>query len=308
MNKALRKAIMTRSKLKNKFNKNSSAKKWNSYKKQRNFCLKLNSNNILLVEGNEIVNDDGKIATILNRYFTNITKYMNLKANKISHREELVNILNTFKNHKSVQRIKLANFHSYSTLNFSKVTESEVRKEILNLSTKKTTKNGDIPAKILKKSVDIYIKEITFIINECLEKGIFPDDLKLPDVSPIFKKEDSFKKENYRPVSILPHMSKVFERILYKQIDTFMTTKFSPYLCGFRKNHNAQYSLLKMTETWKKHLDKGEKVGVILMDLSKAFDTINHSLLLAKLDAYGFSRTSLNLCKTTYATGSKGFL
>ena len=234
MNKALRKTIMTRSRLKNKFNKNSSAKNWNSYKKQRNLCLKLlrqtkekyfnninvkkvsdnktfwksvkpffsnkslNSNNILLVEGNEIVNDDGKIATIMNRYFTNITKHMNLNANKISHREELVNILDTLKNHKSVQRIKLTNFHSYSTLNFSKVTESEVRKEILNLSTKKATKNGDIPAKILKKSVDIYIKEITFIINDCLEKGIFPDDLKLADVSPICKKEDSFKKENYR--------------------------------------------------------------------------------------------------------------
>ena len=194
-----------------------------------------------------------------------------------------------------MQRIKLANFHSYSTLNFSKVTESEVRKEILNLSTKKASKNGDVPATILKKSVDIYIKEITFIINHCLEKGIFPDDLKLADVSPIFKKEDSFKKENYRPVSILPHMSKVFERILYKHIDTFMTARFSPYLCGFRKNHNAQYSLLKMIETWKKHLDKGEKIGVILMDLTKAFDTINHSLLLAKLDAYGFSRTSLKL-------------
>ena len=130
------------------------------------------------------------------------------------------------------------------------MTENEVRKEILNLPIKKATKNGDIPAKILKKSVDIYIKEITFITNDCLEKGIFPDDLKLADVSPIFKKEDSFKKENYPSVSILPHMSKVFERILYKQIDTFMTTKFSPYLCGFRKNHNAQYSLLKMIETW----------------------------------------------------------
>ena len=180
------------------------------------------------MEGNEIANGDGKIATIMNRYFTNITKHMNLKANKISHREELVNILDTFKNHKSVQ----------STLNFSKVTESEVRKEILNLSTKNSTKNGDIPAKILKTSVNIYIKEITFIINDCIEKGIFPNDLKLADVSPIFKKEDSFKKENYQPVSILPHMSKVFERILYKQIDTFMTTKFSPYLCGFRKTIN----------------------------------------------------------------------
>ena len=106
--------------------------------------------------------------------------------------------MDTFKNHNSVQKIKLANFHSYSTLNFSKVTESKVRKEIMNLSTKKATKNGDIPAKILKKSVNVYIKEITFIINAC--QGIFPDNLKLADVSPIFKKEDSFKKENYRLV------------------------------------------------------------------------------------------------------------
>ena len=116
-----------------------------------------------------------------------------------------------------MQGIKSVNFHSYSTLNFSKVTEC------------------DIPAQILKKSVKIYKKEITFIINDCIEKGIFPDDHKLADVSHVFKKEYSFKKENYRPVSILPHRSKVFERILYKKIDTFITTKFSPYLCGFRK-------------------------------------------------------------------------
>ena len=124
-------------------------------------------------------------------------------------------------------------------------------------------------------------------------KGVFADDLKLADITPIFKKEDSLNKENYRPVSILPHLSKVFERILYKQIDSFMKNKFSPYLCGFRKNHNAQYSLLKMIENWKKQLDNGEKVGVIFMDLSKAFDTINHSLLLAKLKAYGFSNQAL---------------
>ena len=90
-------------------------------------------------------------------------------------------------------------------------------------------------------------------------------------------------------------MSKVFERILYKQIDTFMTSKFFPYLCGLEKNYHAQYSLLKMIQTWKKHLDKGEIIEEILMDFSKALDTINHSLLLAKLDKYGFSRTSLKL-------------
>ena len=78
---------------------------------------------------NQTVNDDGKIATIMNRYFMNITKHINLKADEISHREELVNILDTFKNHMSVQRIKLAKFHSYSKLNSLKVTESKIRKK-----------------------------------------------------------------------------------------------------------------------------------------------------------------------------------
>ena len=74
-----------------------------------------------------------------------------------------------------------------------------------------------------------------------------------------------------------------------------MTKKVFPYLCGFRKIHNSQYSLLNVIETWKKHLDNGEKVGVILVELSKAFETISHSLLLAKLNACRFSRTSLRL-------------
>ena len=147
------------------------------------------------------------------------------------------------------------------------------------------------------------MKEIIFIINDCIKNGIFPDDLKLADVASIFETEDSFKKENYRPVIILLHMSKDFERILYKQIDTFMAIKFSPYLCSFRKNHNAQYSLLKMIETWKKHLDKGEKIGVILMDLSKGPLLFNIFLN----DIFMFI-SKCNLCNyaddnTLYSTG-----
>ena len=95
-----------------------------------------------------------------------------------------------------MQRIKLANFHSKSTINVSKVTaESEVKKELLNLSSKKATRNDDIRAKILKKSVDIDIKEIAIMINDCIEKRNFPDNLKLADVSLTFKKVSPLLKK-----------------------------------------------------------------------------------------------------------------
>ena len=97
-------------------------------------------------------------------------------------------------------------------------------------------------------------------------------------MSPIFKIHRRQDKENYRPVRIFPHMVKYFERILYKQIDDFMTSKFSTFLCGFRKNHNSQCYLLIMIEIWKKHLDKRKQTGETPMDLWKHFDSTNHRL------------------------------
>ena len=143
------------------------------------------------------------------------------------------------------------------------------------MSTKKATRKGDIPDKILKNSINIYLSKLTILINNCLKKEAFPYDLKLADITPLFEKEDRLNKENYRPVSIIPHLLKVLERIIYQQMDSFIKSKFSLYLCEFRKNYNAQYSLLKMVNGEK---GNGEKEGVIFMDLSKAFDTIKHSL------------------------------
>ena len=110
----------------------------------------------------------------------------------------------------------------------------------------------------------------------------------------MYKKQDPLKKENYRPISLLPHVSKVFERILYTQINNYMQNKLSKYVTGFRKSHGTQHSLMIMLEKWKNVLDKGEYVCVLFMDLSKAI-SINHNLLLEKLRAYGFSNNVLNL-------------
>ena len=97
-------------------------------------------------------------------------------------------------------------------------------------------------------------------------------------------------------------MSKVFERILYSQLNDFMKDKLSKIVTGFRKGHSAQHSLLIMIEKWKRTLDENMKVGAIFMDLSKTFDTLNHRLLLAKLKAYGLQPTGLKQMEN-YLTG-----
>ena len=126
-----------------------------------------------------------------------------------------------------------------------------LRKKILNLPSEKSPREGDIPAKILNSSINAYFSELTIFINNCLKRGVFLCDLKVADITPIFKKEASLYKENYRPASILLHLLKVFERIMYKQIDGFIENEFLPYLCGFRKIHNVQYLLLRMIQNWK---------------------------------------------------------
>ena len=128
-----------------------------------------------------------------------------------------------------------------------------------------------------------------------IRSSIFPDKLKLADVTPIFKNDDATNAKNYRPVSVLPGVSKIFERIMQKQIENYIENSLSPNLCGYRNGYNAQHALTVLIEKWKISLDKQGYAGAIIMDLSKAFDTINHDLLSAKLNAYGFDRHSVLL-------------
>ena len=102
-------------------------------------------------------------------------------------------------------------------------------------------------------------------------------------------------KTNYRPVSTLPSISKIYERLLYSQIEIFIENKLSHNQCGFRKGYSAQYCLIKMLEKWKSALDNNNHTGALLADLSKAFDCINHDLMIAKLEANGFEYKALKL-------------
>ena len=146
-----------------------------------------------------------------------------------------------------------------------------------------------------KLSADISADIIQNLFNDMLSRGNFPDNMKLANIAPVFKKKDSLKKENFRPVGILFAISKIFERLIQKQIIGYMENILPPYLCGYRKNFDTQQALLALIENWEKVLDNKGFGGAVLMDLSKAFDTINHDLLVAKLHIYGFGNDSLKL-------------
>ena len=162
-----------------------------------------------------------------------------------------------------------------------------------NLPSDKGTAS-EIPVDILKNSEFCFI-ELTKCINKAFNENKFPVTLKLSDIVPVFKKLDPTDKTNFRPVSVLPSMSKVFEKIMYDQLYEYAETFLNNLLCGFRKAHSTQHALLRLLQKWQKELDSSGIVGTILMDLFKAYDCLLHDLMRAKLEAYGLDTNSLRI-------------
>ena len=236
----------------------------------------------------DIVNDDVKIAEIFNRFFSNAVNDLKIPgfhgavplADNISH--PIFRAILKYANHPSTIAIK--DLNNTSMFSFSNVSVADVKKEIRKLDPRKATQNTDIPVRILKQNSDIFGNYICDFFNECVDKGVFPSILKNANITPVFKKVFRGSKDNYRPVSILPIISKIFEKLLSKQIIIYMDKFLSKYQCGFRKGYNALHCLLAMIEKWKKAVDNGNVFGALLTDHSKAFDCLPHDLIIAKLN------------------------
>ena len=243
----------------------------------------LGSDKTALSGKESVLTSEKEIANTMNNYFINITKHLNLTPHTASNTMDIEQITSAFNNHVSIKKIReIFPEITSNNLEITKVTEESVENEILKLNTKKSSASGSISATILKQSVETYLPFSTKAISLAITEYEFPDKIKKSEVILLYKKQDALRKENYRLVSLLPHVSKIFDCILYAQINNYMENKFSKYVTGFRKSHGTQHSLMIMMEKWKNVLDKGEYVCVLFMDLSKAFGAINHDLLLAK--------------------------
>ena len=123
---------------------------------------------------------------------------------------------------------------------------SGIKNEIKGLNPNKGTTHNNIPSKILRQSAEVTANTLQLLFNNAISNSVNPENLKLADVTPVFRKKNPLDKANYRPVSVLPPVSKIFERLMQKQINEHIKNKLSPYLCGYRKGFIAQYALLSL--------------------------------------------------------------
>ena len=336
MNKILQKAIMNRSRLINRYRKEKQ-KQLDLLIKDRNFFVKLlrktkkefyNNLNLkyitenklfwktvkpsftdktlkdermTLVENNKVVSDESKLVEIFGKYFGNIIQNLGIDGlTNISSDNETVTMrkaIEKYQNHPSIKLIR-ENIDTGKNFSFDLINPECISKIINKVDTSKDTQQGDIPTKIVKNK-DIFSYFISANFNNAVNKGVFPDELKHADIKPIYKRESRNEKENYRPVSILPNLSKIFERCMYDQLEDYFDKLLSKYQYGFRKGFSTQHCLLAMIEKLRKSIDSGGGRGgssaALLTDLSKAFHCLPHDLLIAKLHAYGIKEGSLNL-------------
>ena len=340
MNKTLSKAVMTRSRLRNRYLRKPNITNRNAYKKHRNFCVRLFKkekksyyenldtnkftenklfwkaikplfsekqtlhSKITLVENEIIISKDEQIAETMNTYFSNIVENLDITGynvgddlhslNNNKKNNSISDVIYKYRDHPSVFKIK-QNVLNEENFTFCLKNEIEIANAINSLNRNKPSTFSNIPTKILIDTSDISAPYITKIYNNSILHAKFPFSMKLADITPAHKKDDRSDKSNYRPISILPAISKVFERLMHDQISNYIDKYLSPYLCGFRKGYSTQHCLSVMLERWKSALDKSKVAGALLTDLSKAFDCLNHELLIAKLDAYGFIYSFLEL-------------
>ena len=181
---------------------------------------------------------------------------------------------------------------------FELATEAEIRK-LISDAPSKSCKLDPLPTWFLKLCLDVLVSVITSIINKSLSSGTVPSGMKSAHVRPLLKKAglDPENLKNYRPVSNLTYLSKLLERVVASRLEHHLSTNhlYNKMQSAYRKSHSTETALLKVTSDILEAIDSGSSCVLVLLDLSTAFDTIDHSILIQRLQGYfGITGTSLN--------------
>ena len=176
-----------------------------------------------------------------------------------------------------------------------KVSESDILTEIKRLKNKNSMGLDGISAKILKLSAEEITPSLTYLVNRSILENKVPTQWKRAKIVPLHKKGDKELPDNYRPISLLPVVSKVLERVVHRQLSDYLKSNnlLASEQSGFRPQHSTTTSLIKVTDDWLSAMDKRLLTGAVFVDLRKAFDTVDHILLLDKLAGFGFTAGSI---------------
>lgn len=246
-----------------------------------NTLLSRNVNNSSIVQELKIdgqtVTSSSEIADKFNDFFTNI-------GETLAHSLEQTGI-------------KPESYVSVTSKSFNIQPPSieTVSKLLASIDERKAVGLDNLPNRLLKISSDIIAPSLTSIFHRSITTGIFPTEWKIAKVTPVFKKGEKYDPGNYRPISVISTISKIYEKIIYDQLYNYFNENNLLTNCqsGFRTLHSTVTALVETTNHWSVNIDKGMFNGVIFIDLKKAFDTIDHTILLQKLKLYGLDDQSL---------------
>ena len=218
-----------------------------------------------------------------------------MKNHEVSNKQHLANEFNEFftgigpELSEQIQPPENLDYKSFLTkvitteFTFNDINENDVIKEIASLADKSSCGYDELSSILLKKIANAIKPALALIINQSLHTGIFPTKLKIAKVLPLFKnKGDSHLFDNYRPISLLPTISKIFERVVHKQLYDYFAENdlFYKSQYGYRKGHSTELAALEIADRISQYLDKGEIPIAIFLDLSKAFDTLDHKIII----------------------------
>ena len=182
------------------------------------------------------------------------------------------------------------------SFNLVTVSENTILTIFKNTKVSKAAGLDNLFGRFLKDGAKVLAKPVTELCNLSITSGKFPDSCKIAKLKPIYKKSSLTEASNYRSISLLPLISKVIEKVIHDQTSTFLNSRnlLYNYQSGFCKNHSTDFCLSFLNDKILKSFNQGLITGMILIDLQKAFDKIDHDILLQKLYTIGFRKHSVN--------------